>query len=270
MALLAVESDEQVREDGGELPEDVEGDQVVAEDEGEHRAGEREEVPGEAGQPGCRVAEVGGAVQQDERADAGREQHHEFGERVEAQVHRYAVVGHPGPGPVHRGAGGGRLPPGERPAGGGSGRQREDEEGARAQPSHQRAREGREDEVGDDERGHTAELRGAAAGGGVCGATERTEGTKYRYIPGAASPVRPAEIRAALDLDPHVPLLVGDVRERPFGRDVLLALVDHLMSLPVASPSRWTPRRTSTRPWTGGRPVAGRAPCGCRRCRARC
>ncbi|MGW2475218.1 GTP-binding protein [Streptomyces sp. NPDC001665] len=42
------------------------------------------------------------------------------------------------------------------------------------------------------------------------------------------------EIRAALDLDPHVPMLVGDVRERPFGRDVLLALVDHLMNLPVA------------------------------------
>lgn len=41
------------------------------------------------------------------------------------------------------------------------------------------------------------------------------------------------EIRAALDLDPHVPLLVGDVRERSFGRDVLLALVDHLMALPA-------------------------------------
>ncbi|GAA3003474.1 hypothetical protein GCM10020229_14320 [Kitasatospora albolonga] len=37
-----------------------------------------------------------------------------------------------------------------------------------------------------------------------------------------------------LDLDPHVPMLVGDIRERPFGRDVLLALVDHLMALPVA------------------------------------
>lgn len=44
----------------------------------------------------------------------------------------------------------------------------------------------------------------------------------------------PDEIRTALDLDPHVPMLIGDVRERPFGRDVLLALVDHLMSLPVA------------------------------------
>ncbi|WP_280714676.1 ATP/GTP-binding protein [Kitasatospora sp. MAP5-34] len=46
----------------------------------------------------------------------------------------------------------------------------------------------------------------------------------------------PAEIRAALDLDPQVPMLVGDVRERPFGRDVLLALVDHLMNLPVLQP----------------------------------
>ncbi|MEV6161976.1 ATP/GTP-binding protein [Streptomyces sp. NPDC052052] len=43
------------------------------------------------------------------------------------------------------------------------------------------------------------------------------------------------EVRTALDLDPHVPLLVGDVRERTFSRDVLLALVDHLMSLPVAA-----------------------------------
>ncbi|GJF27895.1 ATP-binding protein [Kitasatospora sp. NE20-6] len=44
----------------------------------------------------------------------------------------------------------------------------------------------------------------------------------------------PSEIRAALDLDPHVPMLVGDVRERAFNRDVLLSLVDHLMALPVA------------------------------------
>jgi signal recognition particle receptor subunit beta len=43
----------------------------------------------------------------------------------------------------------------------------------------------------------------------------------------------PEEIRAALDLDPQVPLLLGDVRERVFGRDLLLALVDHLMTLPA-------------------------------------
>ncbi|MFJ9455786.1 GTP-binding protein [Kitasatospora sp. NPDC101447] len=47
----------------------------------------------------------------------------------------------------------------------------------------------------------------------------------------------PDEIRAALDLDPQVPMLLGDVRERAFGRDLLLALVDHLMELAAASPS---------------------------------
>ncbi|MER6604765.1 ATP/GTP-binding protein [Streptomyces sp. NPDC000927] len=45
----------------------------------------------------------------------------------------------------------------------------------------------------------------------------------------------PDEIRAALDLDPQVPLLIGDVRQRPFSRDVLLALVDHLMGLPAVA-----------------------------------
>ncbi|WP_327682411.1 GTP-binding protein [Kitasatospora sp. NBC_00458] len=44
----------------------------------------------------------------------------------------------------------------------------------------------------------------------------------------------PAEIRAALDLDPQVPMLLGDVRERAYGRDLLLALVDHLMDLSAA------------------------------------
>ncbi|MFI8999196.1 GTP-binding protein [Streptomyces sp. NPDC053541] len=42
----------------------------------------------------------------------------------------------------------------------------------------------------------------------------------------------PEEIRSALDLDPHVPLLIGDVRQRAFGKETLLALVDHLMTLP--------------------------------------
>ncbi|MFI6152853.1 GTP-binding protein [Kitasatospora sp. NPDC051170] len=47
----------------------------------------------------------------------------------------------------------------------------------------------------------------------------------------------PQEIRAALDLDPQVPMLIGDVRERAFGRDVLLALVDHLLALAAAAPA---------------------------------
>ena len=37
------------------------------------------------------------------------------------------------------------------------------------------------------------------------------------------------EVREALDLDPGVPLLMGDVRERSVGRDLLLSLVDHLI-----------------------------------------
>jgi len=36
------------------------------------------------------------------------------------------------------------------------------------------------------------------------------------------------EIREALDLDPDVPVLMGDFRQRSVSRDVLLALVDHL------------------------------------------
>ncbi|MFB7476199.1 ATP/GTP-binding protein [Kitasatospora sp. NPDC056184] len=47
-----------------------------------------------------------------------------------------------------------------------------------------------------------------------------------------------AEVRAALDLDPQVPMLVGDVRVRAFGRDLLLALVDHLMELSAGAAVR--------------------------------
>jgi signal recognition particle receptor subunit beta len=42
----------------------------------------------------------------------------------------------------------------------------------------------------------------------------------------------PEEIRGALDLDPHVPLVLCDARDRTAGRDVLLALIDHLMAAP--------------------------------------
>ncbi|GAA2392370.1 ATP/GTP-binding protein [Streptomyces glaucosporus] len=38
------------------------------------------------------------------------------------------------------------------------------------------------------------------------------------------------EVREALDLDPDVPLLMGDVRRQEVGRDLLLALIDLLMS----------------------------------------
>jgi signal recognition particle receptor subunit beta len=38
------------------------------------------------------------------------------------------------------------------------------------------------------------------------------------------------EIRAALDLDPEVPLMMADVRDRASSRDLLLALVEHVMA----------------------------------------
>ena len=38
------------------------------------------------------------------------------------------------------------------------------------------------------------------------------------------------EVREALDLDPRVPILMGDLRERSVGRDILLGLVELLLS----------------------------------------
>ncbi len=38
------------------------------------------------------------------------------------------------------------------------------------------------------------------------------------------------EVREALDLDPHIPVLMRDVRERDASRDLLLALVDQLIA----------------------------------------
>ncbi|WP_371667979.1 ATP/GTP-binding protein [Streptomyces sp. NBC_00289] len=37
------------------------------------------------------------------------------------------------------------------------------------------------------------------------------------------------EVREALDLDPEVPLLMGDMRERSVGRELLLSLAEHLI-----------------------------------------
>ncbi|MFG2730962.1 ATP/GTP-binding protein [Streptomyces canus] len=38
------------------------------------------------------------------------------------------------------------------------------------------------------------------------------------------------EIREALDLDPEVPLVMGDMRQKAVGRDLLLALAEHLIA----------------------------------------
>ncbi|UGQ08957.1 ATP/GTP-binding protein [Yinghuangia sp. ASG 101] len=44
------------------------------------------------------------------------------------------------------------------------------------------------------------------------------------------------EIRSALDLDPRVPTVFCDVRERPSCRNVLLTLIDHLANTPTPPP----------------------------------
>ena len=46
-----VVADQQVGEDRGQLPEHVEQQQVVGQDQTEHRAGERDEVPANAASP---------------------------------------------------------------------------------------------------------------------------------------------------------------------------------------------------------------------------
>ncbi|XUL88273.1 GTP-binding protein [Streptomyces galilaeus] len=43
------------------------------------------------------------------------------------------------------------------------------------------------------------------------------------------------EIRDALTLDPEVPLVMGDMREKRVGRDLLLALVEHLIETRLKS-----------------------------------
>ncbi|MEV6022415.1 ATP/GTP-binding protein [Streptomyces sp. NPDC052036] len=44
----------------------------------------------------------------------------------------------------------------------------------------------------------------------------------------------PAEVRAALDLDPHIPLMDCDARSRESGKQVLITLVEHVRQLGAA------------------------------------
>jgi signal recognition particle receptor subunit beta len=52
----------------------------------------------------------------------------------------------------------------------------------------------------------------------------------------------PPEIRNALDIDPHVPVLLCDARQRPSAKQVLVALIEHALRLvgtPPTPPPRW-------------------------------
>jgi len=53
----------------------------------------------------------------------------------------------------------------------------------------------------------------------------------------------PADVRSALDLDPVVPVILADARQRSSGRDVLISLIEHAlheMQRPRA-PAAWVP-----------------------------
>lgn len=54
---------------------------------------------------------------------------------------------------------------------------------------------------------------------------------------GAPRQFRADEVRLALDLDPHVPVLLCDARSRGSVKEVLVALVEHVMSLGRTAPA---------------------------------
>jgi uncharacterized protein len=60
----------------------------------------------------------------------------------------------------------------------------------------------------------------------------------------------PGEIRAALDLDPHVPVILCDARQRGSAKQVLVGVVEHalrLASVPPTPPPETPPHRAAPR-----------------------
>ena len=96
---LGVVADQQERQDGGQFPEQVEHQHVVADHQAEHRAGERDEFGRETGQAllGVTVVmvEVLRAVEEHQRADAEHQDAHDRGERVEPQRDVHRQLRHP-------------------------------------------------------------------------------------------------------------------------------------------------------------------------------
>jgi signal recognition particle receptor subunit beta len=57
----------------------------------------------------------------------------------------------------------------------------------------------------------------------------------------AGRPTGPESIRAALELETNVPIVLCDARQRSSGKDVLIALVEHTIRLLRTDPARGTP-----------------------------
>ena len=84
--VVVAVADQQERRHRRQLPEAVEDEEVVGEDEADHRPGEQHEQAEQSDVGGLGVAEVAPGVGDDEHADAGDEREHQDGEPVEAQV----------------------------------------------------------------------------------------------------------------------------------------------------------------------------------------
>ena len=93
--LVVVVADQQERRDRRQLPEPVEDEHVVGEDEAGHRPGEEHEQAEQANVARRRVGEVARRVGDDEHADAGDQHQHQGGEAVEAEGEVDAELGDP-------------------------------------------------------------------------------------------------------------------------------------------------------------------------------
>src|SRR2546429_462902 len=91
-------------------------------------------------------------------------------------------------------------------------------------------------------RGLPVAVKILVAGG--CGAGEKNQVRSVDYCERRGTPFivavncfegaswyEPDEVRLALDLDPHVPLLLCDARRRESSKQALIALVEHVMEL---------------------------------------
>src|SRR5699024_9728576 len=95
---LRVVADQQEAQDRRDLPEDVQQDHVVGDDQSEHHAGERDELGGEQVEELLVVVEVAGAVDEKQVAHTERDEGDQRGQGVHLQVERQAECALPGDG----------------------------------------------------------------------------------------------------------------------------------------------------------------------------
>ena len=86
--LLVPEADEQIGAEPDRLPEDVEEEEVVGEDQHDHREDEQVQIREEAGVPVVAV-HVPDRVHVNQEADAGDDEQHDRGELIDLGAHRH-------------------------------------------------------------------------------------------------------------------------------------------------------------------------------------